>query len=447
MCDTMIAPPDVTSDHTMLFGKNSDRQRNEAQTVEYCQGADHAQDAKLACTHITIAQAQRTHAVLLCRPFWIWGAEMGANEHGVAIGNEGVQARTPAAQEEALTGMDLLRLALERAATASQATEVIVDLLTKHGQGGNCGHLEPAFYNNSFLIADPTEAFVMETIGREWLVERVRGVRAISNGYSIGSNAERVSPGLNALVRTYGWNGEDKPVYAELIADPKTQHIGQSAARRSRATSLLASSSGQLTVGSMMRILRDHGSDDPCSSRWHPQNEPKRTLCLHALSEQYPAQTTGSLISELHKEHPIHWVTGTAAPCTSIFKPVLLGVPLPFAGPRPTDRFDPKSLWWRHEWLHRAALMGDFAKFLDDIQDERAALEERFRVGVNAVLCGGSPADRTEMIVRCWKEAAETEERWLKRIEAAHSESHPPYRSSWERMMRVAGMSPEQYDA
>src|SRR5882724_5262552 len=112
MCDTIFASPSATADHIALFAKNSDRQRNESQTVKCFSSIDHRPGADLPCTYITIPQVRHTHAVLLCRPFWIWGAEMGVNEHRVAIGNEGLHARSPAPQENALTGMDLLRLAL-----------------------------------------------------------------------------------------------------------------------------------------------------------------------------------------------------------------------------------------------------------------------------------------------------------------------------------------------
>lgn len=63
----------------------------------------------LQCTYIEVEQVPKTHAVILSRPSWLWGAEMGANEHGVCIGNEAVWTKEPVGEGEALLGMDLLR--------------------------------------------------------------------------------------------------------------------------------------------------------------------------------------------------------------------------------------------------------------------------------------------------------------------------------------------------
>lgn len=70
----------------------------------------------------------------------------------------------------------LNRLGLERADTAEKALKVITDLLEKHGQGGSCMEDNCSFtYHNSFLISDRTEAWVLETSGRYWAAEKVKG--------------------------------------------------------------------------------------------------------------------------------------------------------------------------------------------------------------------------------------------------------------------------------
>lgn len=64
---------------------------------------------KFQCTYIEIDQVPETYAVILSRPSWLWGAEMGANEHGVCIGNEAVWGKEEVCDDEALLGMDLVR--------------------------------------------------------------------------------------------------------------------------------------------------------------------------------------------------------------------------------------------------------------------------------------------------------------------------------------------------
>lgn len=440
MCDTIVALRGSTAGGITLFGKNSDRERNEAQSVELVSAANHPLGAMLACTYITIPQVRRTHAALLCRPFWMWGAEMGANEHGVVIGNEAVHARTPPQEEPALIGMDLLRLALERATTAAEALDVITTLLEQYGQGGSCGHLAPRYYHNSFIIADPTEAFVLETMRRHWLVERVRGVRAISNAYSIGRDADRVSEGLSKHIHDAGWSAEAQPDYAAVMIDAARDLVSNGRARCERSTSLLRWRDGRLTGADMMAVLRDHGSAAKTDPDWHPQHATTRTICMHAADGERGGQTVNSLVSELYPTGAVHWVTGTAAPCTSIFKPVLPGVPLPSHGPRPTDRFDSATLWWRHERLHRA-MLGDFAIYLAAIHQERDALEADFRTRIATVLNGGTGPDRAHVVQGCWDEAIATEDRWLLEIHGASPPGEAAYCTAWQEMNRLAGVA------
>jgi secernin len=171
MSDTMVAVGKATADGSVILAKNSDREPNEAQHIVIIPSAIHEESEAVKCTYIEIPQVRETYGVLLSKPFWMWGCEMGANECGVAIGNEAVFTNPRAGKLPGLIGMDLIRLALERADTAVKALEVMVELLETYGQSGNCGHLRRQYYHNSFIIADPTEAWVLETVARFWIAE------------------------------------------------------------------------------------------------------------------------------------------------------------------------------------------------------------------------------------------------------------------------------------
>ncbi|MEE8397679.1 MAG: C69 family dipeptidase, partial [Desulfobacterales bacterium] len=199
MCDTFVALPSITSDGSVIFGKNSDREPNEAQALEYRppRQVPDGEREDVSCTYISVPQAKEAYAVLLGRPFWMWGAEMGANEKGVVIGNEAVFTKMPTARTGGLTGMDMVRLALERSATSAQALETIVGLLSDHGQGGACGYQDKKqFYHNSFIIADSKSAWVLETAGHLWAALEIRDAYSISNGLTIGEASDRSHPEL-----------------------------------------------------------------------------------------------------------------------------------------------------------------------------------------------------------------------------------------------------------
>lgn len=393
MCDSMVT---ITGDG-VLFAKNSDRDPNEAQPLDWVPAADHVAGDRVSCTWIDIPQVGHTFAVLLSRPWWMWGAEMGANEHGVVIGNEAVFTRAEAG-EKALLGMDLVRLALERAATAEEAVSIMVDLLERHGQGGPCSYERTGFtYDNSFLVADPAGAFVLETAGSQWATEVVTGPgRSISNGLSIPAFARTHRRGL----RTW---------------------VAAASARRSRTESLACRASGP---GDLMEALRSHG--DTTAPHWSVVHGGLEAPCVHAGGLVVSSQTTASWVSDLR--HGVrHWATGSSGPCTSLFKPVAVAYPLDL-GPPATHRFDPQVPWWRHELLHRTTISA------------HSTLTPRYRYA----------RDRTEArwiadpptSASAFGEAERLERRWLGDVAAAHLPDDRPVwvRRTWKALDRAAGI-------
>jgi secernin len=433
MCDTLVALPGSTARGATLFAKNSDRERNEAQGLEMT--PRRLGGGALKLTYLTIPDVMETHACLLSRPFWMWGAEMGANEYGVTIGNEALHAKTPAQRKRALTGMDLVRLGLERATTAAEAVEVITELLERYGQGGDCGHLGRFYYNNGFIIADPNEAYVLETAGRWWAFERVRRHRALSNAYSIGKSYDAVSQDLAAHARAEGWTGfGGRFDVATHLIDEDHDVVSFGRGRCARGNALLAKEAPWLGPSEMMAILRDHGE----THDWSPANTVGRTLCMHAAQGPRRSQSVASMVSELRPGRTVHWITGTSAPCTGVFKPVLFETGLPIYEPEPNDWYDPQSLWWRHEESHRAMLR-DLPAALAEISGDRDRLETGFIAQVDAAFSGG-PEALHEAVVECWREAEAFEAQLAKTFLGRGSPSASPHAKSWARLNHLAGL-------
>lgn len=432
MCDTMVVVGMASADGVTLFAKNSDRDPREAHQVVRVPAAEHPPGATLRCTYIEVPQVARTFEVLLCKPFWIWGAEMGANEHGVVIGNEAVFTKIPYDKRPGLIGMDFLRLALERSRTARAALDVMTDLLATHGQGGNCGYPGRLFYHNSFLIADPREAWVLETAGPHWAAERVQDVRSISNCITIGDRWDLASPHLVDYAVERKWcRGRADFHFGRCYSDFIYTRFSDARRRQCRTAELLGTRQGKVTVGDLMRVLRDHGPD--AGPDWTPaRGLTGATVCDHAgFGPIRVSQTTGALVSHLAADVQTHFLTGTAAPCTSIFKPVWLGGDLPEAGLAPGARYDEASLFWRHEALHRATLR-NYAACLPLYASERDALERGFIAG--ALACREqAPAQRAAYATACFAAADAAAAGWRQRLAGAQLPDRRPffYAAAW----------------
>lgn len=350
MCDTSVALGNATADGSVIFAKNSDRKANECQPLGYYPRREHPPGSRVACTHREIPQARETFAVLGSRPYWMWGFEIGVNEHGVAMGNEAVHGRAGHVAN-GLLGMDLLRLGLERACTADEALRVVVGLLEEFGQGGNADLIEPRSYHNSYIIADPRTAWVLETAGQHWAAERVRDRRAISNCFTITTAWDEASSDLiDHAVRQGWWNPRDEFNFALAYGDPvRDTRSGQ--CRYRRAKTALGDGHG-LGVSDLLAVLRDHQGtiEDENGSVPTP-------ICMHEAPPRIGA-TAASFVAQLrpNSSPPLGAVVwhSFGSPCLSAVTPLYVQ-----AGPTPAilgvgrDRFDSSSPWWLVERLQR----------------------------------------------------------------------------------------------
>ncbi|MCL2818635.1 MAG: peptidase U34 [Actinomycetia bacterium] len=336
MCDTMAIMPSWSQDGLSYFAKNSDRSPNEPLLTLRIPAMDHEQGSALRCTYIEIPQVAHTREIIVCRPSWMWGAEMGVNDARVAIGNEAVFTKAKRG-EPALTGMDLLRLALERSDSAEAAVEIIIDLLQKHGQGGNCGFDKEFYYDNSFLISDPSSGYVLETAAKNYAVTAIVDRYAISNRLGIRTEhveAEGVPPGGD---------------FTRRFSEPVQSFFSQAKQRKCQVMDRLKPSSG---ARGLTEVLRTHA---PGFDGHEFTRASVGSVCMHA-GGMIGDQTTGSMVVTLRPDKPITlWMTGSSTPCVSAFKPLFWASDSPplFNDPPPSLEY-----WLKREHLHRAIISG-----------------------------------------------------------------------------------------
>lgn len=397
MCDTLATPPAFTADGHAWLAKNSDREGDEAQHVEVLPESRPA-GPRERCTWIEVPAAP-TLPVMLSRPTWMWGAEMGVNALGVAIGNQAVFTRLPVARV-GLTGMDLVRLGVARASTAEAALHLLIDLIGAHGQGGACSLRSARYrYHNAFLIADPREVWLLETAGAFWAALRVQRPHALSNALTIGEDHDMLHPGAEAWARQRGWwRGEGRMDFAATFGDPIMRTLAGAAQRRACTQGHLDRAGTRIALGTFLGALRDHGPGQDPRGPWRLE-----APCSHSnsLPTRRTGQTTASMVARLDPAGPCTLWTGTPAPCLGVFKPVSWerpGAPGGLPGLRP----DGESLFWAAERAHRAALRA-WPSHPGWRRQEADALERAALAAASPAVCAAQAAAFWEEDRRRWE--------------------------------------------
>lgn len=395
MCDTLGKLGAKVS----FFAKNSDRSPNEAQIMEYHPAAENL-SGMVECTYISLPQAERTYGVLLSRPSWMWGAEMGVNEWGLCIGNEAVFTKG-AYGKTGLTGMDMVRLALERCKSAKEALAFLIELLETYGQGGNCGFDHDFYYDNAFLLMDRSKLYVLETAGKQWVYKRCDSA-SISNRLSLGADGDAYAGG-----KAYDFQRKHlEPVYS---------FFSGSAHRKQQTGSCLA---GLQSVGDCMNALSQHRETVK-----NPFAEGTvSSACMH-YGGLVGDHTTASMVVALEEDRILVWATGSSCPCVSLFKSWVFGTEpvLPIVAPKDGAG----ERYWLDAEKFRRQLLGK--KLPAEFFAERSEIQNRWNTAAEK---------RTEFSRACLQEEQEFFRKWADR-DLESCACTPGFRSRWQKKTKV----------
>jgi hypothetical protein len=347
--DMLVALARATVDGHTLFGHNNARPAAEPQALVLTPGRAFAPGEKVRAAHVELPQARQTWAVLGGRSGAEWGYRHGVNEKGVAAGFTAIHTR-PGPLAEGLSGADLVRLALERGGSASQAVEAVADLITRHGQQAEAG------CDCALVVADAREAYVLEACGQHWALQMVPGVRAVSNACHLRQDWDRISRGLADLAIESGWwpgNGS-KLDFAGALGRQGPDHAA--ALRRwGQATLQLEQHNGRITAALLRRLL----AEVPAARLPSDAAGGGSSLVVQVGAEQRPV--------------PLAWCA-FGPPAASVYFPVVLGRELP---PAFLDDSGSGSPLWRHLSRWQAEARRE-PRLRDALRGGLDRLQERF---------------------------------------------------------------------
>ena len=352
------------------------------------------------------------------------------NEHQVAVGETTFGGREELAKPEKRAVVDygsLMYIALERARTAREAIKVMTSLAETYGYASE---------GESFSVADPNEAWILEMIGKGedgfgalWVARR------IPDGYISGhANQSRIrafplhdpanclyASDVISFARAKGWfKGKDEEFsFADTYAPADFGSLRFCEARvwsmfRRAAPSanlpfdaakgvpaplpLWIKPDRKLALADAMALMRDHFEGTPldmtkdvgagpfaCPYRWRPMEwevDGRKYLHERAISTQ---QTGFSFVAQMRSDLPdpiggVLWF-GVDDTYSTVWAPMYCGiraVPKPYAvGIADLNHFSWDSQFWVFNWVANYAY-SRYSDMIVDIQQVQRELEGRF---------------------------------------------------------------------
>lgn len=199
--------------------------------------------------------------------------------------------------------MDILRLALHNSATATAGVDLILSLLDEWGQGGDGSFIGTLTYSNSFIIADRSELYILETAGTHWAVKRMVEHASISNAYCLTTDFDRSDEESG---------GGD---FSRRWADRFMEFFSKGRFRQATTSSLLSEAEPSW-MGMRDILLYNRGSAAKMD----------RSMASIAINAWFPkpTRTTASMVVEYPQDQAIVWCCPAPLPLYHPFVPMLI---------------------------------------------------------------------------------------------------------------------------
>ena len=183
--------------------------------------------------------------------------------------------------------------------------------------------------NNSYMMAGPDGAYILETAASRWAWKKLETPAAISNSYSLDTDYKRVDSGtrkaiavvnerMACLDESDAGRIADKQSWKTYVEDRFMSRFSAGESRRRAVTGLINAAAEAGSRAAVMAVLRAHAAPDP-EKPGRPRN-----VCDHD-ADVMGNPTTASMLLEYGSEgRMVLWFTGASYPCSNLYKPVLL---------------------------------------------------------------------------------------------------------------------------
>lgn len=461
-CTTLMAHGKAAQGGGLILAKNRDQSYMTPSTVMVQPHKKYAAGTSVNTVTISIPQVEETYGFTGSGSAGAFGVAFGINEKKVVVASNDSNSRDELTYEQGLSDNDLVRLILERAATAKEGLEIAIKMTETYGQG---------YHGETYEIGDAEGIWVIETTGKRWAAKHYTDtVLARANQYELTDDYDLCSADMVTFAQKMGWVQDVKPngrinfrlAYGgnklnALKEEPLKQRVAsatlyESNKRHARAEELLKAAlhkKNYVSVGDMTGFLRDHYDTYQLPSGkivdlkqvpfyaseygatyareavyTKPQADTQtvplyvQSICAHGIQTN---ATTSAAVLIAQEQKPAMMLCSIGTPCTGIFVPFFplqTKVEEHYAGTALTNTAIATNL----------LLIGSHGRMAHIVQDLLRPAENEVLNEVQGLADGAAPEDLTTLSQK-WAAKAyglteEAHTRLQKRMEEIFAHRH-----------------------